>query len=317
MVVRAGAGARAEAPAEVHQDFAVALRQAAQIVQRSVDVVRLPAQQRPAGPVYPVAAAFEQVDRQPGHHARRPARRLRVVGFEPDLRHFDPQFRHAHVLVKRELPLARVRGVVHFHHDVREADLLHRDVAVAVVHHRRVEVRQLVRVQHPHAVAFVVQQRQAAVAVAGDLDAAHGADEDHHLLEREDGPVVQRGGAVAHFPGSAGVAVPQFEAALGGAHRAVLVVVRWHRVAGDELQFGDHRRGGFGALGRQRAAVRQGVVARLRRGVAVGAAVARCGFRFPCFHLSALDQTGGIVAGSPIAVKTFSFRTKVYERSGY
>ena len=265
-----------------------------------MDFLRLPAEQRLACGVLLVAAVFEQEDREARHEAAWTARGLLASVVERQFRHVDPQFRHAHVFVQLELALARVRGVVHFHHDVWIAAAPHRDVAVSVVLRRAMQVHGLVRMQDPQALVVVVQQGQAAAAVAGNGDAAHGGHEHHHLLELVDGPFVHAGGAVAQFPDHAGATIPQFDAALGVAQQHVLLVGGRHSVAAGEIEIGSRPGGGRRAqrrqrgLGQWRTGVPDGAV-RLQRGVAVDAvrnpfrSCPRPLARSSCLHFLALD----------------------------
>ena len=208
MVVRSGTFASAERRSHPLHDRA-GPRRRRRLVQRRVDLVRLPTVKRPALSRFPVHAVFQQMDRQPRSPPPQSTRRRGV-------RHLHPHFREAPRLVERQLAPARVRGVVHFEHHVRTVILADdhgggpRQLRV-----RRMQVHRLVRLHDVPRLAALVAQQQVHRAVTLDRRTAHPRDHGRKLRQETRTPFVVRRGRIANPGGLRSrlpILQPSFEA---------------------------------------------------------------------------------------------------------
>ena len=205
VVVRPGAFPLAEHRADSLQHRARACRERL-LVQRRVDLRRRPAGKRPARRRLPVHAVFQQVDGQPGTAAARAARRA-------CLRNFDPQLRKPPRLVPLELAPARVGGVVHFQHHVREVVLADRQHRHRQPGARRVQVHHLVGLHDEARLVAGVALGEVGAAEALHRRPAHLGDERGQPPQATCGALVAGTDRIAD-PGGLGSGVPVFEAHL-------------------------------------------------------------------------------------------------------
>ena len=173
------------------------------LVQRRVDLRRRPAGKRPALRRLPIRPVLQQMDGQPRAPAARPARRARFG-------HLDPHFREPPRLVLRQLAPARVGGVVHLQHHVREVMLADRQHRPRQPGARRVQVHHLVRLHDEARLAVRVALGQVGAAEGLYRRPAHRGDALGQLPHATRGAFVVGADRIAD-PGGLGDGVPVFE----------------------------------------------------------------------------------------------------------